>query len=139
MSLKKQLRVFARNHEQQMEEKKLEEERKKIRSQEDWDIIDRYLSKLLTDVASRKDLVKVGRARFIPIDCLSDCMVCPKDYDDKYIYLKNDSRLKIRHEDMKRFCKQHKLKLKYMLDKEHDFIFSHEYIEYHTITYLIGI
>ena len=139
MSLKKQLRVFARNYEQEMEEKKLEEEQKKIRSQEDWDIIENYLSKLLTNVASRKDLVKVGRARFIPIDCHSDCMIFPKDYYDKYIYLKNGSRLEIRHEDMKRFCKQHKLKLKYVVNKEYRLIFSYEYIECQTITYLIGI
>lgn len=141
MNLRKQLRVELREHEQLEKEKRKEEEKKLIRSPEDWNIIEKYISNLLIELSSSKPYTKIGfrRRKFISIDLGSPCMLCPTDNANKNIILKNGSELHITHKDMQRFCKQHKLKLKYFLDKEHDFAFSNRYIEGQISTYLIGV
>lgn len=141
MSLRKQLRTNLRTYERLEEKKCKEEEKKLIRSQEDWNIIEKYISNLLIKLSSSKPYLTIGfrRKKFIAIDLDSDCMSCPKDNADKYIILKDGARLKITHKDMERFCKQHKLKLKYILVKELDYAISNRYREYQTSTYLIGV
>lgn len=141
MNYRKQLRAELRKYEQLEEEKRMEEEKKLIRSPEDWNIIEKYISNLLIELFSSMPYTKIGfrKRKFINIDIGSHCMSCPRDNANKYIILKDGSRLKITHKDMQRFCKQHKLKLKYLLDKEHDFAFSNRYIEHQTFTYLIGV
>lgn len=140
MNLRKQLRVELREHEQLEKEKRKEEEKKLIRSPEDWNIIEKYIINLLIELSS-KPYRKIGfrRRKFISIDLASPCMLCPTDNANKYIILENGSKLHITHKDMQRFCKQHKLKLKYLLDKNHDFAFSNRYIEGQIFTYLIGV
>ena len=132
MNLRKQLRVELREHEQLVEEKRKEEEKKLIRSPEDWNIVEEYLRNLLIEL-SAKPYTKIGfsRKKFIRIDFGSPCI--------KDILLENGSKLDITHKDMQRFCKQHKLKLKYVLDKNHDFAFSNRYIEDQVSSYLIGV
>lgn len=140
MNLRKQLRVELREHEQLVEEKRKEEEKKLIRSPEDWNIVEEYLRNLLIEL-SAKPYTKIGfsRKNFIRIDFYSPRLFHPCDNANKDILLANGSKLDITHKDMQRFCKQHKLKLKYVLDKNHDFAFSNRYIELQVSSYLIGV
>lgn len=140
MNLRKQLRAELRKHEQLEEKRKEEVEKKLIRSPEDWNIVEEYLRNLLIELSAKPyTKISFSRKKFISIDLGSPCMLCPRDNANKDIILKDDLKLNITHKDMQRFCKQHKLKLKYFLDKSHDFAFSNIYIEGQTFTYLIGV
>lgn len=138
MNLKEQLGILARKYEQEMKDERLEEKRKKIRLPEDWEIIEKYLRNLLIEYASSEELVKVGfrRKKFIPIKCDSSAILYPKDDKGKLLFLKNGKPLEITEEDMKRFCNQHNLELRYLLDNGK---FSNRYEEFNTSTFLIGI
>ncbi len=141
MNLKEQLGILARKHEQEVEEERREEERKKIRSPEDWEIIEEYLRNLLTKFASFEELVKVGfrRTKFIPIECSSNDILFPKDDKRQLLFLKDGKPLEITNEDLKRFCNQHNLKLRYLLNDNDCYRFSRKYDKFNTHTFLIGI
>lgn len=139
MNLKEQLRILARKYEQKTEDERREEERRKVRSQEDWELIEKYLRNLFTQLASSKKNVKVWFRRFIPIECSSNYILFPSDDKGGYLHLKDGKRLEITNEDMKRFCNQHNLKLRYFLDKDYDYMFTNQYKECSTSTFLIGI
>ena len=141
MNLKEQLRVQVELKKKLNEEKKRDEEIKLIRSPKDWSIIEEYLRNLLIELAFSSPLTIIGwrRKQFIKIDCASMCMEWPVDNNKERIQLNYGSNLEINHVDIKRFCKQHKLKLKYVLDKEHDYQISKRYIDDITFSYLIGI
>lgn len=141
MNLKEQLRVQVELQERLEEGKIKEEQNNLIRSPKDWEVIEKYLEKLLNELAFSRPLTIIGwmRKQFIKIDCTSMCMEWPVDNNKERIQLNDGSNLEINHVDIKRFCKQHKLKLKYVLDKEHDYQISKRYIDDITFSYLIGI
>lgn len=138
MNLKEQLGILARKYEQEMEDERREEERKKIRSPEDWKMIEAYLRNLLIKFASSEEIVKVGfrRKKFIPIECGSYDILFPKDDKGELLFLKDERPLEITEKDMKRFCNQHNLKLRYLLDND---TFSKKYEEFYTSKFLIEI
>lgn len=141
MNLKEQLGILTRKYEQEEKEKKHEEERKKIRAPEDWEIIEEYLRNLLTKLASSGRFVKTifRRTKFISIECCSYDILFPKDDKGKLFYLKDGGRLKITNEDLKRFCNQHNLKLRYLLKEDDCYTFSNKYDKFNTHEFLIGI
>ena len=141
MNLKEQLGILARKYEKQMEDERREEERKKIRSPEDWEIIEEYLRKLLTKFVSSKELAKVGFGwtKFIPIECGSSDILYPKDDKRRLLFLKDGKPLEITQEDLERFCNQHNLKLRYLLNDNDCYRFSRKYDKFNTHTFLIGI
>lgn len=141
MNLKEQLGILMRNYEKELEEKKREEERKKIRSAEDWEIIEEYLWNLLTKLASSGRFAKTffRRKKFIPIECKSYDILFPKDDKRQLLFLKDGKPLEITNEDLKRFCNQHNLKLRYLLNDNDCYRFSRKYDKFNTHTFLIGI
>lgn len=129
MYFKKELNDTVQMHQQEVI--KLEKEKRlslKTRSQEDWDAIDLHLRHLLLERASKPLTWIPFRGKFIGVDC------------SLLIARKNDSTaLFITNEDMKRFCKEHSLTLRYSLDERHDFAYSRKYVEAATQRYLIKV
>lgn len=115
MNLKKQLKEIVKISKERNKENNRKRESDLIRSTEDWEIVQKYLDKLLKAYAT-KPLRLIGFSKYIEIDCMSDNIIFPRDYEnDDYIFLTNGQRLILNYKDIQRFCKQHKLKLKYIV------------------------
>ncbi len=139
MNLREQVKAELIRYEQKRKE---ENERKLHRTPEDWIMIEKYIRNLLIEQSSFGPSVTIGifvKRRFIPL-ALSKLQF-PDDY-------KLRARLEggIMPEDIKRFCKQYNLKLKYRLNSEYYnysysrwfFKISNKYVELGTREYLIG-
>lgn len=144
MTLKEQVKNIVKDSEKKREQEKREKEKALIRSDEDWKVIDEYLENLLKELAN-EPLLKFGFVfgKYIKIDCTCFSQIrFPKNSKNEFIYLKDGTRLEITHEDMKRFCKQHKLKLRYLIEGRYDYerLFSNKYVEYRkTKAYLVKV
>lgn len=96
------------------------------RTDEDWKIIDNYLCDVLVLLASQDDrnfhkegIFYLKNKKYIRLWAFA-CngkLTDPLDKNKNPIYLKDGTKLIIGQKDLVRFCKQHKLKLKYYYEK----------------------
>lgn len=128
MNLKEQLKTTVKSTTEREKKEQREEERRRkenlVRSPKDWLIVEDYIDELLKRYAKNKySIVTLGilKKRYIVIPDCKDLLQLP--YDGKrLIQVSNPfkltwedmQRLRVNYEDMQKFCKQHKLKLKYM-------------------------
>lgn len=104
-----------------LKEERKEEKRKKqkelIRTDEEWKKIDSYLENLLKESA-KDTLIEIGLSKYIRIDCnYLPGMHTYRNAENKRIYLNDNTGLEITHEDIQKFCEQHKFKLRYNIKK----------------------
>lgn len=143
MTLKEQLKDIVKVSKERSKQNKREEEKKLIRSAEDWEIVQKYLEKLLKELAENP-LRLIGFSKYIEIGCMSDYIFFPRNYEDEkheYVFLTNGQRLILNYKDIQRFCKQHNLKLKYIVYAEYgESRLSNKYLDYNmTESYLIKV
>lgn len=136
MNLKERLNAIVKDSERQRAEKEREwEYPNPVRTDEDWKLIEEYLTNCLTEFAATTEIVTVKftkkfggeiKKKYICIDCLSGSMLFPRNEQGNIILLSSEESLEICNEDMKRFCKEQKLNLEYLIYKTN----KREYWEY---------
>jgi len=128
MSLKKQFKdELKRSKKLKKEQAKRQiDEQCLSRTDEEWRIIDEYLSDLLISLVAegiethKKDGYVWDYGLFFNKKCIEfdvsnegSYLNSPKDKDGNAIYLQEGKQLIIGQKDIKRFCKEHKFKLRY--------------------------
>lgn len=144
MTLKEQVKNIVRDSTKKREQEEREKEKALIRSDEELKAIDEYLENLLKELAANPLNVTVIRfSKYIEIDCTCRSrMHFTIDSKNEYIGLAYGARIEITHEDIQRFCKQHKFKLNYIVKGSYDWerVFSKKYFKYgRTKAYLIRV
>lgn len=160
MTLKEQLENIVEDSTKKHEQKKREEEKSLIRSDEDWKLINEDLEHLVKELAKEGDIVEISiiddillYGKYISINCrdLANLeftrLINPIGVFDlsefKLFNLKEKGiELKITHKDIQRFCKQHEFKLRYCRVEGqyplYRYVVSRKYNE-NTVEYLIKI
>lgn len=103
MDLKRQIRKIIAKQKSDQKLKMIEYEKSLLRSDEDWEIIDNYLSSLLLQKAQESNISK----REIKLN-VSELYWIPN------LLLSDNKELRINHTDIQRFCKQHHFRLRYL-------------------------
>lgn len=110
MDLKRKIKNVILEQKSNQKLKETEYEKSLIRSDEDWEIIDNYLSSLLLKKAMDSDIsnheIELNRYCFE--------FTCPTNDSGEDILLTNGQKLHITHKDIKRFCRQHHFRLQFL-------------------------
>ena len=105
------------------------------RSEDEWKAIDEYLSTVLTEAVEQSD-----GSRVIHLDSDSPAMCCPADREGKLLKLPSGASLQVNHEDIRRFCKAHGLRFRYMCSKYQNYkILRRVKTDSFTGTYIIKV
>ena len=126
----RRLRKLAKERYRKAEKEKLNSLK---RSDDEWKVIDNHLSIVVTRAVENS-----RGSRVIRIDSNSTVMesLFYKQGDD----LHTDVRCPVTHEDMRRFCKEHRLKLRYMYKNDYGYeIVKKVKTNYFSGTYLIKV
>ena len=135
MDLKRQIRKIIAEQKSDQKLKEIEYEKSLLRSDEDWEIIDNYLSSLLLQKAQESN----GSKREIKLYTHCRELILPFNDSGEKIFLTN-KELRINHKDIERFCKQHHFGLWFINSSYYDELKkSFHYDDIRTRFYLIKV
>ena len=131
MGLKKILRNEVKESKKREKEKRKKYERSLLRTDEEWEVVERYLRDRILQEIEESD-----GDFWIEIDLCS--LNFPKDKNGEDIYFNDkkdeENRLRVNHKDVERFCKKYHLKLRYLGIKN---FCKEEYVMYKKFIYNI--
>lgn len=114
MNLKEQLRTIVKETKESENERRKEESKRKrkeelVYSSEEWNAIEEWIEKTLVEYANKIDFIEIHgifRRKYIRI---------PWQHIVGKLFLPGENPCDRIEQAMKRFCKQHKLKLRYSM------------------------